>query len=99
LEQEIKTGIERGNLIIKAIEAYHAAKGTYPPALNDLSPTYLSVIPITSTGQAFFYRLFDGNSPLASDVYWVSFRAINQDHVSCTYFRKLDFWDCNYASP
>jgi hypothetical protein len=99
LAQEIHTGIERGNRIIMAIEAYHKAKGTYPPTLNELSPAFLSDLPITSTGQAYFYRLFDGSSPLASDVYWVSFRAINQDHVACTYFRMLDYWDCNYTSP
>ena len=99
LEQEINTGIERGNHIVQAIEVYHTAKGSYPSTLNDLSPTYLNDIPMTSTGQAYFYRLFDVSSPLASNVYWVSFRAINQDHVSCTYFRNLDYWDCNYASP
>jgi hypothetical protein len=99
LEQEINTGIERGNHIIQAIEAYHTAKGSYPPTLNELSPTYLKDIPMTSTGQAYFYRLFDASSPLTSNVYWVSFRAINQDHVSCIYFRAFDYWDCNYASP
>jgi hypothetical protein len=99
LEQEVHTGIERGNRIIMAIESYHKANGVYPPTLNELSPAFLSNLPITSTGQAYFYRLFDGSSPLASDVYWVSFRAINQDHVACTYFRMLDYWDCDYTSP
>jgi hypothetical protein len=99
LDQEIKTGIERGNRIVQAIEVYHTAKGEYPPSLNELMPVYLNDLPITSTGQAYFYRLFDTGSPLASDVYWVSFRAINQDHVACTYFRMLDYWDCNYSSP
>ncbi len=97
--QEIKSGIERGNTIVKAIEAYQTANGQYPPTLNALVPLYLPAIPITSTGQAFFYRLFDRSSPLASEVYWVSFRAINQDHVACTYFRRLDYWDCNFESP
>jgi hypothetical protein len=99
LDQEIKTGMERGNRIIQAIEAYHSAKGEYPPTLDVLFPTYLSDIPMTSTGQVYFYRLFDGSSPLADEVYWISFRAINQDHVACTYFRRLDTWDCDYASP
>lgn len=99
LNQEINTGIERGNHIIQAIEAYHTSKGAYPATLADLSPTYLNELPMTSTGQAYFYRLFDASSPLAAEVYWVSFRAINQDHVACTYFRRLDYWDCNYNSP
>ena len=97
--QEIKSGIQRGNMIVKAIEAYHSAKGQYPISLTGLVPTYLPDIPITTTGQAFFYRLFDPGSPLASEVYWVSFRAVNQDHVACTYYRRLDYWDCNFASP
>ena len=99
LEQEINTGMERGNRIILAIEAYRSAKGDYPPSLDPLLPTYLSDIPMTSTGQAYFYRLFDGTSPLADEVFWVSFKAINQDHVACTYFRRLETWDCDYVSP
>jgi hypothetical protein len=97
--QEIKSAIDRGNSIIKAIEAFHTAKGQYPTTLNALVPLYLPRIPITSTGQAFFYRLFDATSPLESEVYWLSFRAVNQDHVSCTYYRRLDYWDCNFESP
>jgi hypothetical protein len=99
IDQEIKSGIERGNRIVKAIESYHNAKSQYPSTLNDLVPKYLADIPITSTGQAFFYRLFDQSNPLAPEVYWVSFRAINQDHVACTYYRRLDYWDCDYSSP
>lgn len=99
VDQEIKSGIERGNRIVKAVETYHNATGQYPSTLNDLVPKYLSDIPITTTGQAFFYRLFDPNSPLAQEVYWVSFRAINQDHVACTYYRRLDYWDCDFSSP
>ena len=99
VDQEMKSGIERGNRIVKAIETYHNATGQYPSTLNDMVPKYLSDIPITTTGQAFFYRLFDPNSPLAQEVYWVSFRAINQDHVACTYYRRLDYWDCDFASP
>lgn len=99
IDQEIKSGIERGNTIVKAIETYHGSNGRYPSALDDLVPADLLVIPMTSTGQAFFYRLFEPGSPLAPEVYWVSFRAIDQDHVTCTYFRRLDFWDCDFTSP
>lgn len=99
LDQEIKDGIARGNRIVQAIEAYHTVQGGYPSALRDVVPAYLSEIPVTSTGQAFYYRLFDSTGPMASEVYWLAFRAANQDHVSCTYMRRLDYWDCNYASP
>ena len=99
LDLEINTGMEKGNRIIQAIEAYRTAKGEYPSVLDDLSPTFLSDIPLTSTGQAYFYRLFDKNSPLVDEVYWVSFKVINQDHVACTYFKRLETWDCDFASP
>ncbi len=99
LSQEIKEGIVRGNEIVKAIESYHTAMGVYPTTLNDLMPVYMKTIPLTSTGQPYFYRLFDPTSPMASEVYWLEFRAVDQDHVLCTYLRRIDYWDCNYDSP
>ncbi len=99
LSQEIKDGISLGNQVVKAIEAYHSAMGKYPSSLTDLMPVYMKTIPITTTGQSYYYRLFDPASPIASEVYWLEFRAIDQDHVVCTYMRRIDFWDCNYDSP
>ncbi len=99
LSQEIKDGIGRGNQIVKAIEAYHAAAGKFPSKLTDLMPNYLTAIPLTSTGQSYFYRLFDPASPMASEVYWLEFRAVDQDHVVCLYMRRIDYWDCDYDSP
>lgn len=99
LEREIADGIARGNRIVQAIEAYHTAQGQYPPSLDALVPAYLSGIPLTEMDRPFFYRLFDGSSPLASEVYWLAFRVESRDHVTCTYMRRLDYWDCNFASP
>ena len=99
LSQEIKEGIARGDEIVKAIESYHTAMGVYPATLNDLMPVYLKTIQLTSTAQPYFYRLFDPTSPMASEVYWLEFRAVDQDHVVCTYLRRIDYWDCNYNSP
>ncbi len=99
LSQEIQDGINRGNQIVKAIEAYHSAMGNYPSAITDLMPVYMKSIPLTTTGQSYFYRLFDPASPIASEVYWLEFRAVDQDHVVCTYMRRIDYWDCNYDSP
>ena len=99
LDLEINTGMETGNRIVQAIEAYRTAKGEYPSALEDLSPTFLSDIPITSTGQTYFYRLFDKNSSIVDEVYWVSFKIMNQDHAACTYFKRLETWDCDFANP
>ena len=99
LQEEINDGIRRGGQIVDALEAYHSAQGQYPLALEALVPTYLTEIPVTATGQEFFYRLFDGTGPMASEVYWLAFKALRQEHVTCTYFRRLEYWDCNFESP
>lgn len=99
LDREIADGIQRGNQIIKAIETYHTEKGIYPLSLYDLVPRYMVEIPLTVNGRPYFYRLFDTASPMAPEVYWLAFRAEVQDHVTCTYLRRLDYWDCDFASP
>jgi hypothetical protein len=98
-DPEINDGIERGNVIIRAIEAYHADQGHYPSTLGILVPDYLAEVPVTVTDQAFMYRLFDGTGPLSAEVYWLAFKVLRRAHTSCTYYRRLDYWDCNYASP
>jgi hypothetical protein len=99
VDQEVSSGIDRGNQIIKAIEAYHSAQGQYPSMLGDLVPLYIAAIPSTANGRPYFYRLFDTTGPMASEVYWLAFRVESQDHLTCTYFRRLDYWDCNLESP
>lgn len=99
LDAEISAGIERGNQIIEALEAYYQAKGIYPPALNSLVPGYLAEIPVTITGQQFFYRPFDGESLLAQEIYWVAFNVTRQEHVACIYLRGLEYWDCGSTGP
>jgi hypothetical protein len=98
-DPEINDGIERGNLLIVAIESYHSAEGHYPSALSVLVPDYISEVPLTVTEQPFMYRLFDGNSPLAQEVYWLAFKVLRRAHTACTYYRRLDYWDCNFVSP
>ncbi len=99
VDDEINAGILIGNKIVKAIEAYHSAIGQYPASLDALLPDYMKTIPSTYTGRPYFYRLFDSSSPLASEVYWVAFKLDSRDHVTCTYMRRLDYWDCDYSSP
>jgi hypothetical protein len=99
LDVEMKDGIERGDRIVQAIEAYNQAKGFYPPALADLVPDYLPDVPVTSSGQPFFYRVFERTTVMSPEIYWVAFRVASQDHVTCTYYRRIQFWDCNFASP
>jgi hypothetical protein len=97
--REIRDGIDRGNQIIKAIEAYRADQGKYPAMLGDLVPLYIVAIPSTANDRPYFYRLFDASTPMASEVYWLAFRLDTQAHTTCTYYRKLDYWDCNTLSP
>lgn len=99
LDREIADGIQRGNQIIKAIETYYAEKGAYPASLDDLNPRYLAEIPLTVNGRPYFYRLFEATGPMAPEIYWLAFRAETRSNVTCTYLRRLDYWDCNFASP
>lgn len=99
LDREIADGIQRGDQIIKAIETYRAEKGIYPLSLDDLIPRYMAEIPLTVNGRLFFYRLFDTAGPMAPEIYWLAFRAETRANVTCTYLRRLDYWDCNFASP
>ena len=99
VDVEIKDGIERGDQLVQAIEAYTQAKGFYPAALEDLVPDYLPAIPVTITSQPFFYRVFERTTVMSPEIYWVAFRVVSQSHVTCTYFRRLQYWDCNFASP
>jgi hypothetical protein len=96
---EINSGIETGNEIVRAIERFYVDQGHYPAALNELVPTYLPALPATLTGQPYFYRFFDAAHPMASERYWLAFRVIEQENITCTYLRRLEYWDCNYASP
>ena len=97
--QEINNGIETGNEIVRAIEHYYVDQGYYPAVLLELVPAYLPALPVTLTDQPYFYRFFNAEHPMASEGYWLAFRVVEQDNITCTYLHRLDYWDCNYASP
>lgn len=99
VEFEIEDGKERGDRIVQAIEAYTSAKGFYPASLDDLVPDYLSEPPFTVTDQPFIYRVFDRTTVMSPEIYWVSFRVAGQSNLTCTYYRRLQYWDCNFSSP
>jgi hypothetical protein len=84
--EEIQDGILKGNHITRALELYYLDQSQYPPTLDDLVPVYLPALPTTLTGQPYFYRLFDATDPMASEIYWLSFRV-------------LEYWDCSFATP
>jgi hypothetical protein len=97
--EEINDGILKGNHIIRALEVYYLDQSHYPSTLDELVPVYLPALPVTLTNQPYFYRLFDATDPLATEIYWLEFRVAEQEHTVCTYFRRLEYWDCNFASP
>lgn len=99
VELEIEDGMERGNRVVQAIEAYTSANGFFPASLDDLVPDYLTELPFTVTDQPFFYRVFDRTTVMSPEIYWVSFRVAGQRNVTCTYYRRLQYWDCNFSSP
>lgn len=99
VDLEIEDGFEQGNLIVEAVEAYIRARGFYPATLTDLVPDYLPALPVTMTGQPFFYRVFERTTVMSPEIYWVSFRVVSQSNVTCTYYRRIQYWDCNFASP
>jgi hypothetical protein len=99
VSEEIDSGTARGTLIVQAIEAYYRDQHYYPPILADLVPVHLPELPVTSSGQPYFYRVFERTGTMASEIYWVSFRVTGEDHLTCTFYRRIQFWDCNYESP
>ena len=99
IDVEIQGGIERGDQVVEAIEAYFQARGFYPPSLSDLVPDYLPEVPVTISSQPFFYRVFERTTVMAPEIYWVAFKVISRENVTCTYYRRLQVWDCNFASP
>jgi hypothetical protein len=99
VDAEIEIGFERGTQIVQAIEAYIQERGFYPASLENLVPDYLPSIPVTGAGQPFYYRVFERTTVMSVEIYWVAFRVTAQDNLTCTYYRRLDHWDCNYASP
>lgn len=99
VDAEINDGIARGDQIVQAIEAYTQANGFYPSELTALVPNYLTEIPVTISSQPYFYRVFDRTTVMSPEIYWLSFRVTSQENVTCTYYRRLEYWDCNFSSP
>jgi hypothetical protein len=92
-------GISAGNQVIRAIEDYYLNQGEFPVMLTDLVPAYMPGVPVTPAGQPYTYRFFEASHPLAAERYWLAFRVSEQQNLTCTYMRRIEYWDCNYASP
>jgi hypothetical protein len=98
VDAEIADGISRAAPIIVALEAYYRDHGAYPSDLSMLVPDHLAVLPLTATDQPFHYRTFASEHALATELYWLSFRVAQRRNLSCTYLRRIEYWDCNPAS-
>lgn len=58
-EPAIEQTKERGDVIVAALEAHHAASGRYPDSLPQLVPALLDSVPAPAWGAAWAYRTFD----------------------------------------
>ena len=57
-KQGLAESARRGDLIVAAIEKYHADNGQYPKALADLVPKYIQDIPLPTWGvKSWTYEL------------------------------------------
>ncbi len=85
----VNSGKESGEVIIEAIDAFFQDYIDYPISLEDLIPKYLSEVPKTINAGEFYYFVNK------ADIYLVGFYlSSDNDKFSCTYSKKLDFWDC-----
>ncbi|MGI6250545.1 MAG: hypothetical protein ACOYKD_04195 [Anaerolineaceae bacterium] len=91
------TGIERGNILISALEAYIEDHLEPPQALIELVPTYINQIPSAPVG-SFFYLSQPSQKIVANEMYTLSFER-NKQGLTCEYLRYLRLWDCGYFTP
>jgi hypothetical protein len=78
----------RGDKIIAALEAYKADHTTYPKALDELVPQYLSKIePPTAGSEVWFYETYEGGS-----VFKLLFKGPTKYHPSCWYLSSSPDW-------
>lgn len=94
-QEEIADGTTKGEQIVQALEAYHAANGRYPGQLQDLVPSYIVEVPATMAEKEYEFRLSQ------SDIFCLSFPVTMNAHVGsgtiCTYIKRLEVWDCSQS--
>jgi hypothetical protein len=90
IAEEEESGKRQGNEIVEAIERYYKETSQYPNNLDELTPVYLSEIPLTITGEPFGYRLVE------PQIYYLSFQLVRTERKSaCTYMGDLKTWECS----
>ena len=71
-ERELSDFAENGNIIVRALNAYHGKKGCYPKKLEELMPVYLKKIPPASakSERAFNYLKIPEDHPRKDEYYY-----------------------------
>ena len=82
-EAEITLNKARGQLLIDVIEQYRVAEGKPPAQLQDLVPTYLQDVPMTTMGPDFIYYTDENEYSL---VFGAS--------KGCSYSSDTRYWFC-----
>lgn len=91
-EKFIEENISIANAILIALEKHMNDHDSYPAELDDLTPLYIKNIPTTTDIQSYKYRLHD------SSEYSLTFLVTPETNLSCTYFSRLEGWDCSFGS-
>lgn len=59
-QDRIKESSRQGDIVVAALEKYHADNGRYPKNLDELVPKYLQEMPLPTWGlREWFYQLSD----------------------------------------
>jgi hypothetical protein len=85
------TGQQQAEAVIKALDAYYVDHNKYPALLDDLTPNYLSSVPMRGRYQAFSYQV----CPDGKD-YVLGFRRGNPFFYARTwgYSSAIPEWHC-----
>ena len=88
LESPTERNQQLGTILIGALSRYHDDYGRYPGSLDDLTPTYLSVIPTPrGWGMEWEYRTFDDGA-----VFRIAFYSDSRGSIAGNYRSDEGSW-------
>lgn len=88
LPHDVAASQERGNEVVAAIEAFHAANGVYPVGLEDLMPEFIDGLPVPVAGERCWRYVTDR----AGSEYVLSFAFDSFQYPICTYSSERPGW-------
>jgi hypothetical protein len=91
-QEFINTNEEIAIAIISAIESYWQDNQEMPESLDALVPSFISDVPVTTSGDSFFYKKVN------QDKYILAFKVVSEKGLSCTYLNQDKIWDCSFGS-